>query len=147
MMKIFHCTLYTDGACEPNPGKGGWAFILRNNETGKELAESGFVLNTTNNRMEMLPVIQGLRKLKCPCNVTVVSDSKYVVNGISSWMKSWKKNGWTKKGGIKNLDLWQQIDELVSIHDVTCKWIKGHSGHKENEMCDFMAVQQIHSQK
>ena len=138
-----NCTLFTDGACEPNPGAGGWAFILRDNETGKELAESGFVPETTNNRMEMFPVIMGLRKLKYPCNVTLVSDSKYVINGISCWMNKWKMNGWNKKGGVKNLDLWQQVDELVLLHNVTCQWVKGHQGHKENEVCDSMATQQI----
>ena len=135
--------LFTDGACEPNPGVGGWAFILRNSDTGKESIEVGREPNTTNNRMEMMAVIAGLTRLEKPSNVTVVSDSKYVLDGMSSWMKKWKRNGWTRSGGIKNLELWKKLDVLAMKHNVSYKWVKGHSGHPENERCDKLAMEQV----
>ena len=137
--------LYTDGACSGNPGPGGWAFILRHTPTGKELERSGGEPETTNNRMELQAVVEGLSALKRPTRIRIVSDSAYVLNGLSSWMKSWKKNGWRRKvkgkwEEVKNLDLWQALDELVSRHDVEFSKIKGHSGHPENERCDELAV-------
>ena len=135
--------LFTDGACDPNPGFGGWAFILKDSDTGKEFIEVGREPRTTNNRMEMMAVIAGLTKLEKPANVTVVSDSKYVIDGMSSWMKKWKGKGWTRSGGIKNLELWKKLDALVSKHNVSYKWVKGHSGHPENERCDRLAMEQV----
>ncbi len=137
--------LYTDGACSGNPGPGGWAFILRHTPTGKELERSGGEPETTNNRMELQAVVEGLSALKRPTRIRIVSDSAYVLNGLSSWMKSWKKNGWRRKvkgkwEEVKNLDLWQALDELISRHDVEFSKIKGHSGHPENERCDELAV-------
>lgn len=137
--------LYTDGACSGNPGPGGWAFILRHTPTGKELERSGGEAQTTNNRMELQAVVEGLSVLKRETSTLIISDSAYVLNGLSSWMKSWKKNGWKRKQGnkfveIKNLDLWQKLDELIAKHDVDFKKIKGHAGHAENERCDELAV-------
>ena len=137
--------LYTDGACSGNPGPGGWAFILRHTPTGKELERSGGEPETTNNRMELQAVVEGLSALKRPTRIRIVSDSAYVLNGLSSWMKSWKKNGWRRKvkgkwEEVKNLDLWQALDELISRHDVEFSKIKGHSEHPENERCDELAV-------
>jgi len=135
-------TLYTDGSCQPNPGTGGWAYILRNNNTGEDIVMSGGERYTTNNRMEMLAVVNGLKQLKHPTKVEIVSDSKYVIDGMSQWMISWKNRGWTKLNGpIMNLELWKELDRLTDIHTVTYKWIKGHNKHKENEQCDQLAVQ------
>lgn len=137
--------LFTDGACSGNPGPGGWAFILRHLPTGKELELSGGVPETTNNRMELQAVVEGLSRLNRTTCVRVVSDSAYVLNGLSSWIKSWKKNGWKRKAGtkwveIKNVDLWKLLDELVARHSVEFSKIKGHSGYPENERCDELAV-------
>ena len=130
--------LFTDGACSGNPGPGGWAFILRHIPTGKELERSGGERETTNNRMELQAVVEGLSALKRSTSVRIVSDSAYVLNGLSSWIKSWKANGWRRKvngrwAEVKNLDLWQKLDELVANHNVEFSKIKGHSGHPENE--------------
>ena len=138
-------TLFTDGACSGNPGPGGWAFVLRGPD-GTETVEYGAEARTTNNRMEMMSVIEGLKTLSEPARVRLVSDSKYVGDGISSWMPNWKRNGWRRKvgkgwGEVKNVELWQQMDELVTKHQVTTEWIRGHAGHPENERCDELAVQ------
>lgn len=137
--------LYTDGACSGNPGPGGWAFVMRHLPTGKELEKSGGEPETTNNRMELQAVVEGLAALKRETSVRVVSDSAYVLNGLQSWLKNWKRNGWRRrdKNGwaeVKNLDLWKRLDELVSAHRVEYSKIKGHSGHPENERCDELAV-------
>ncbi|MCF0234421.1 MAG: ribonuclease HI [Thermoguttaceae bacterium] len=137
--------LYTDGACSGNPGPGGWAFLMRHPATGKTLERSGGERETTNNRMELQAVVEGLSSLKRRASVRIVSDSAYVLNGLQSWMKSWKKNGWRRreKNGwaeVKNLDLWQKLDALTAEHDVEFEKIKGHSGHPENERCDELAV-------
>ncbi|MBQ9371745.1 MAG: ribonuclease HI [Thermoguttaceae bacterium] len=139
--------LFTDGACSGNPGPGGWAFILRHIPTGKELERSGGERETTNNRMELQAVVEGLSALKRSTTVRIVSDSAYVLNGLSSWIKSWKANGWRRKVGsrfeeVKNLDLWQKLDELTALHNVEFSKIKGHSGHPENERCDELAVEE-----
>lgn len=138
--------LYTDGACLGNPGAGGWAFILRHPTSGKELIQSGGEAKTTNNRMEMLAVIEGLSALKNSAKVVLYSDSKYVLNGIADWMPKWKKNGWKRRpnaseSDIKNLDLWKRMDELTLFHSVECVYVPGHSGHPENEHCDRLSVQ------
>ena len=135
--------LFTDGACSGNPGPGGWGAILRYGEREKEL--SGGAPQTTNNRMELTAVIEGLAALKESCEVTIVSDSRYVVDGIEKgWAKSWKRNGWRKadKKPALNADLWDRLLSLLDIHRVQFVWIKGHDGHPENERCDAMAVAQ-----
>ncbi|MDO4550451.1 MAG: ribonuclease HI [Planctomycetia bacterium] len=134
--------LYTDGACSGNPGPGGWAYILQHPGSGKEKTASGAEWETTNNRMELMAVIEGLRALNRPCAVEVISDSQYVLNGLKSWMDSWKQKGWrlSNKQPVKNMDLWMILDELKEKHSLTFTYIRGHSGHPENERCDQMAV-------
>lgn len=133
--------IYTDGACSGNPGPGGWGTILSARGVKKEL--SGGERSTTNNRMELTAVIRGLQALKRPCRVTVVTDSKYVADAITlGWAKKWKAQGWmrNKKEKALNPDLWEELLNLLSIHEVTFSWVKGHAGHPENERCDEMAV-------
>jgi ribonuclease HI len=137
--------LFTDGACSGNPGPGGWAFILRHPATGKELESSGGERETTNNRMEMTAVIQGLQALKRPTRVEIISDSIYVGKGLSEWMPKWKLNGWKRREGgqlkpIKNEELWRQMDALLAQHQVRFTHVRGHQGHAENERCDTLAV-------
>lgn len=141
-----HVELYTDGACSGNPGPGGWAFVLRDVKTRKELTGSGGERDSTNNRMEMQAVIQGLTALKKKCRVDLYSDSSYVLQGLQQWMKGWKKNGWMRKEGgkkkpVKNVELWQELDVLIAKHQISYNHVKGHSGHPENERCDQMAVE------
>ena len=134
-------TIYTDGACSGNPGPGGWGTILSARGVKKEL--SGGERSTTNNRMELTAVIRGLQALKRPCKVTVVTDSKYVADAVTlGWAKKWKAQGWmrNKKEKALNPDLWEELLTLLSIHEVTFSWVKGHAGHPENECCDEMAV-------
>ena len=138
--------LFTDGGCSGNPGPGGWGYILRHVDTGKEKECSGGVNETTNNRMELTAVIEGLRSLKTPCDVELVTDSQYVGKGIDQWMPKWKANGWKRKEGkqlkpVKNEDLWRILDALLADHRVTITWVRGHEGHPENERCDEMAVE------
>ncbi len=135
--------IYSDGACSGNPGPGGWGAILRCD--GKEKELSGGEAHTTNNRMELTGVIQALSALKFPCKVTVTTDSKYVVDGITKgWAKGWRKRGWKKSDGkpALNPDLWGRLLELLEVHEVEFSWIKGHAGHAENERCDRLAVEQ-----
>lgn len=137
--------LFTDGACSGNPGPGGWAFILRDVKTGKELTGSDGKRETTNNQMELLAVIQGLKALKRRCRVKLYSDSKYVLQGLQEWVNGWKRNGWNrmergKKKPIKNVELWRELDALVHQHELSYHHVRGHSGHPENERCDQMAV-------
>jgi ribonuclease HI len=131
--------LYTDGACSGNPGPGGWGAILVYGDTEKEL--SGFEADTTNNRMEMMAVIAGLEQLKTPCHVQVYSDSTYVLKGISEWLPSWKKRGWktADKKPVKNVELWQRLEQAKSLHEVEWHWVKGHNGHEMNERADALA--------
>lgn len=140
--------IYTDGACSGNPGIGGWGVILRYRQTEKEL--SGGELNTTNNRMELTAVIEALKALKTKCNITLYTDSKYVMSGITEWLENWKKNGWktsNKKGEVKNIDLWQTLDELVKPHEIRWVWVKGHAGHAENERVDALARNEVQKLK
>ena len=135
--------IFTDGACSGNPGPGGWGAILRFGEHEKEL--SGGEKNTTNNRMELTAVIEGLLALKTPCIVELTTDSRYVADGIDKgWAQSWKKNGWRKadKKPALNPDLWDELLRLAEIHTLKINWIKGHAGHIENERCDQLAVAQ-----
>ena len=138
-----HVTIYTDGACSGNPGAGGWGTILDYQGRRKEL--SGGEAHTTNNRMELTAVIEGLKALKEPCSVTVITDSQYVSNGITlGWAKSWRANNWRKKDKkpALNPELWEELLKLIDKHDVKIEWIKGHAGHPENERCDELAVEQ-----
>lgn len=133
--------LFTDGACSGNPGPGGWGAILRFGAHEKEL--SGSEADTTNNRMELTAVIEGLLALKEPCKVILTTDSKYVADGLSKgWAINWKKNGWRKadKKPALNPDLWDELLRLAEIHTLEINWIKGHAGHSENERCDALAV-------
>ncbi|MBR6567243.1 MAG: ribonuclease HI [Clostridia bacterium] len=133
--------IYTDGACSGNPGAGGWGTILV--YKGKEKEMSGGSAETTNNRMELTAVIEGLKALKEPCSVTVVTDSQYVANGINlGWAKGWKENNWRKKDKkpALNPELWDELLTLIDKHEVTIEWVRGHDGHPENERCDRMAV-------
>lgn len=137
--------LFTDGACSGNPGPGGWAFILRHLGTGKEKEGWGAERETTNNRMELQAVIEGLSVLKRPCYVELLTDSEYVRKGLSEWMAGWKRNGWQRreKGRLKpvaNVELWQALDELVAKHRLKFTRVAGHSGHPENDRCDELAV-------
>ena len=131
--------IFTDGACKGNPGPGGWGAILRYGTKEKEIYGSS--KNTTNNIMELTAVIESLKNLKKPCELIITTDSKYVKNGITEWIHNWKKNGWrtaTKKE-VKNKELWIELDSLIQIHSISWDWVKGHSGHPENERADLLA--------
>jgi len=131
--------IYTDGACRGNPGPGGWGVVLRYGEHEKELY--GGERQTTNNRMELMAAIMGLESLKRPCSVELTTDSVYVRSGITEWLPNWKKRGWktAARKPVKNIDLWQRLDEAVQAHKVSWHWVKGHSGHPENERADQLA--------
>ena len=134
-------TIYTDGACSGNPGPGGYGVILMSGKYSKEI--SGGDPNTTNNRMELMAVIVGLQALKRPCTVKLYSDSQYVVNMVNQgWLAKWKRNGWmrTKSEPAKNVDLLEQLDQLLSIHQVEMIWVKGHADNPYNNRCDELAV-------
>lgn len=135
--------IFTDGACKGNPGPGGWGALLR--YQGKEKSLFGGELDTTNNRMEMMAVIEALRSLKRPCDVKLTTDSVYVKNGITSWITGWKQRNWktAAKKPVKNVDLWKQLDEECARHEVEWHWVKGHSGHRENEIADELANQGV----
>ncbi len=131
--------IFTDGACRGNPGPGGWGVLMRYAEKEKSLF--GGEADTTNNRMEMTAVIEGLSALKQPCKITLTSDSTYVLKGIQEWLPAWKKRNWktASKKPVKNVDLWQKLDALIGTHDIDWQWVKGHSGHRENEIADQLA--------
>ncbi len=131
--------VFTDGACKGNPGPGGWGAILRYNGTKKEI--SGFSEKSTNNQMELTAVIEALKKATESCKIVLTTDSQYVKNGIETWIHNWKKNGWktAKKKPVKNKVLWEKLDNLIGKHDVEWRWIRGHSGHLENERADELA--------
>ena len=134
-------SIYTDGACSGNPGKGGYGVILSYNGTTKELS-AGYEC-TTNNRMELMAVIAGLSALKEPCEVDLYSDSKYFIDSVEKdWIGSWQKNGWknSKREPVKNRELFEEIIRLLSVHKVNLHWVKGHNGHEQNERCDALAV-------
>ena len=135
-------SLFTDGACSGNPGPGGWAYILRHPASGKEVEANGGERETTNNRMELRAVIEGLSALKQPSTVDLYSDSQYVLNGLKEWMAAWKARGWrtADKKPVKNRDLWETLDDLITRHDLRFHWIRGHNEHPENERCDQLAV-------
>lgn len=131
--------IFTDGACRGNPGPGGWGVLLR--YLGKERELWGGEADTTNNRMELQAAIEALKALKEPCAVVLTTDSVYVKNGITSWLAGWKQKGWKTAGRkpVKNVDLWQALDEQNARHEVEWRWVKGHSGHRENEIADQLA--------
>ena len=138
-----HVQIFTDGACRGNPGPGGWGALLRFG--GEEKTLFGGEQDTTNNRMELTAVIEALGALKRSCDVTLTSDSTYVLKGIQEWMPNWKKRGWktASKKPVKNVDLWKKLDVLIVEHKIDWHWVKGHSGHPENELADQLANQGI----
>lgn len=136
--------IYTDGACSGNPGPGGWGAVLISGNHRKEL--NGGQLETTNNRMELTAAIRALEAVnKRPSNITLYTDSNYVKGGITNWIHNWKKNGWktANKKAVKNADLWLELDEIQSVHNINWQWIKGHAGHPENERADELAREGI----
>jgi ribonuclease HI len=135
--------IHTDGACSGNPGPGGWGAIMDYNGTRKELC--GGEAETTNNRMELKAAIEALNALKRPCAVEMHVDSQYVKDGITKWINGWKRNGWktADKKPVKNLELWQALDEAIKRHEISWHWVKGHAGHPENERADELARQGI----
>ena len=138
--------IYTDGACSGNPGAGGWGAILRYGGIEKEL--SGAVAETTNNRMELTAVIEALKALRRDCEIVIHTDSQYVMDGVQEWLPNWKKNNWrtsNKKSAVKNIDLWQELDQLLSKHKIRWIWVKGHNGHPENERVDKLARDAVKS--
>ncbi len=138
--------IYTDGACSGNPGAGGRGAILRYGGIEKEL--SGAVAETTNNRMELTAVIEALKALRRDCEIVIHTDSRYVMDGVQEWLPNWKKNNWrtsNKKSAVKNIDLWQELDQLLSKHKIRWIWVKGHNGHPENERVDKLARDAVKS--
>jgi len=135
--------IFTDGGCWDNPGPGGWGVVLRSQ--GKEKKLSGHEPYTTNNRMELQAAIEGLIALKRKCKVKITTDSKYLKDGILKWIVNWKKNGWktANKTNVKNIDLWRRLDQLMRKHDIDWHWVRGHTGHRENEMADQLAQDAI----
>ena len=131
--------LFTDGACRGNPGPGGWGALLRYGDTEKELW--GGEAETTNNRMELMAAIRGLESLKRPCRVRLTTDSQYVMKGITEWMDNWKRRGWktAARKPVKNVDLWRRLDKALEPHEVEWCWVRGHTGHAENERADELA--------
>lgn len=131
--------IFSDGACKGNPGPGGWGAVLRYQGREKELF--GGEPETTNNRMELLAVIEALRALRRPCRVRITTDSQYVMRGITEWIGSWKRNGWltSAKKPVKNQDLWRELDAALAVHEVQWRWVRGHTGHPENERADALA--------
>ncbi|MBX2824070.1 MAG: ribonuclease HI [Gammaproteobacteria bacterium] len=131
--------VFTDGACRGNPGPGGWGVLLRHGDTEKELY--GGEPDTTNNRMEMTAVIRALNELKRPTRLRLTTDSRYVMQGVTEWMANWKQKGWktASRKPVKNVDLWQEIDVAIARHEIEWCWVKGHAGHRENELADALA--------
>jgi ribonuclease HI len=131
--------MYTDGACRGNPGPGGWGVVLR--YLGEHRTLKGYAPQTTNNRMELTAVIEGLRGLKRTCEIDLYTDSKYVMQGITEWLDNWKRNGWrtAARKPVKNIDLWQLLDNEVARHEISWNWVKGHAGNEGNELADQLA--------
>jgi ribonuclease HI len=136
--------LFTDGACSGNPGPGGWAYLLKHPASGRSRERAGGDRDTTNNRMELTAVIEGLKALQRRSRVELYSDSKYVLDGLNNWIHAWKKKGWrtASKQPVKNVDLWRELDALRNKHVVAFHWVQGHAGHEENERVDTLAVEQ-----
>lgn len=140
-VEISTVEMFTDGACRGNPGPGGWGVVLRHN--GAEKALCGGEPSTTNNRMELMAAIRGLESLTRPCRVVLTTDSKYVMTGMTEWLANWKRRGWktANKGPVKNVELWQRLDLACQPHQLEWRWVRGHTGHRENEMADRLANQ------
>ncbi len=136
-------TIYTDGACSGNPGPGGWGVLLRYNDTEKKL--SGGEKDTTNNRMELMAAIMAIESIKFSCKINIHTDSTYVKDGITKWIHGWKAKGWktANRKTVKNVDLWQRLDAAVTNHDISWHWVKGHSGHLENDIADELATNAV----
>jgi len=131
-------TIYTDGACDPNPGPGGWAALLRSGEHVKEI--TGNASNTTNNRMELTAAIQALRSLRQPCQVDLFTDSEYLKRGITEWLPGWRRRGWRRKDGeLANADLWQDLDKAMQSHEIHWHWVRGHATDRDNQRVDRLA--------
>ena len=143
MNKTEEVQIFTDGACKGNPGPGGWGAILRFQDNEKEI--NGYKPLTTNNIMELMAVIESLKAISKPFDIEITTDSKYVKNGITAWIYNWKRNGWktASKKPVKNKELWIELDNLIQKHNVSWKWVKGHSGHIENERADELANEAI----
>ncbi|HVI06013.1 MAG TPA: ribonuclease HI [Sphingomicrobium sp.] len=141
MTKLPEVEMFTDGACRGNPGPGGWAVLLRLGDTEKEL--SGGEPQTTNNRMELMAAIRGLEALKRPCKVSLYTDSQYVRDGITRWIHNWQRNGWrtSNRKPVKNAELWQELIDASEPHRIAWHWVKGHSGHKDNDRVDALACE------
>ena len=137
--ELTHVEIFTDGACKGNPGPGGWGAVIRSGASEKDI--SGGEALTTNNRMEMLAVVRALESLKRPCRVTLHTDSRYVMDGLTKWIHGWRKNGWktADRKPVKNAELWQELVAACAPHRIEWKWVKGHSGHPENERADRLA--------
>jgi len=135
--------IFTDGACRGNPGPGGWGALMR--YQGKEKSLYGAEQHTTNNRMELMAAIKSLQALKGPCRVSLTTDSQYVRKGITEWITNWKKRGWktAAKKPVKNDDLWRELDAACAVHEIEWHWVRGHTGHRENEIADMLANQAI----
>jgi ribonuclease HI len=144
-MNLPQVTMYTDGACKGNPGAGGWGVLLRHGDSEKELF--GGELLTTNNRMELTAVVQGLRSLKKACDVAIYTDSQYVHKGITEWLPAWRRRGWltADRKPVKNADLWQALEAAAAAHRVRWHWVRGHSGHEGNERADRLANRGVES--
>ena len=144
---IVKVVMYTDGACRGNPGPGGWGVVLRFQGISKTL--QGYAPETTNNRMELTAVIEGLKALKRSCEVELFTDSKYVLQGLTEWLANWKRNGWktAAKKPVKNIDLWQQLEDEVTQHEIDWNWVKGHAGIEGNELADQLANAAIDAQR
>jgi ribonuclease HI len=140
---VVETEIFTDGACRGNPGPGGWGVLLRHNGHEKKLY--GAEAETTNNRMELMAAIQALESLKRPCRVRLTTDSQYVQKGILEWMSGWKRRGWktAAKKPVKNVDLWKRLDAATNGHDIQWDWVRGHTGHPENELADELANKAI----
>ncbi|WP_290525288.1 ribonuclease HI [Alcanivorax sp.] len=150
MKHVKKVAIFTDGACRGNPGPGGWGVVLRYGDKEKEM--HGGEAETTNNRMELMAAIAGLEALRQPCHVTLTTDSRYVMDGVTQWMPNWKKRGWktASKQPVKNVDLWQRLDAATAPHEIQWQWVKGHSGHPENERADALAnkgIDEMNTQK
>jgi ribonuclease HI len=131
-------TIYTDGACEPNPGQGGWAALLQFGKYEKEL--SGAEKHTTNNRMELTAAVSALKALQEPCHVVLYTDSEYLRRGITEWLPDWRRRGWKRKSGqLANIDLWQALADCLAEHEITWHWVRGHAGNQSNQRVDSLA--------
>lgn len=142
MNDLPHVTIFSDGACDPNPGPGGWAALLRSGDQEKELA--GSETQTTNNRMELTAAVEALQALKRPCQVDFYTDSEYLQRGITEWLPGWRRRNWRRKGGaLANVDLWQALDAAMQPHQIRWHWVRGHAGNRDNERVDQLARRAI----